>query len=707
MKANGTPHRLRWIARLCSTVLPSCVLLALPPGALATTPGAESTLSITVDTYRNKPDALPLTELFVASRTEAARTDTMVQRAVQGGSLMELDRAAVARLLKTPPNTMTLSLPTQERGTIELELYQSDIFAHDFAVSASSGADTKALHRGVHYRGIVKNERSSFAAISVFEDEVMGTFSTPDSGNWVIGKLRGRSTGARSSKHIVYAESAMTPEARKASSSQCMLGATNGDRRNFATFWGEAEKPGESPAGAPVTNALQTVKCATEWLEAEHDLFQNLGSLQATMNFMTGVFNNSATLYGNDGISLRLQQIHIWDTPDPYNGANANANLIDFQNGRSATFNGTIAQLLTLRFSGGVADGFDGICNIARKGSMATSGIDPSFSNVPTFSNTVQIVTHEAGHLLGSRHTHACVWNGNNTAIDGCAGFVEGTCANPGNPPAGTGTIMSYCGVTNVGQDFNLGFGPQPAAVIRNRVEAGNCLSNCDASSNGGGPLTPGVPMTNQSAPSNTGLAYTLVVPPGATNVVFTTSGGTGDADLFVGINGAPTTTSFACSSGSATNTETCTFASSGAGATYHVLLWSYASYAGVSITGSYTVSANAPQSYFNLTDVNIVDNATVQSTVLVANRSGNAPVNAVVDVGIDHTFIGDLKVDLVAPDGTAYNIHNRTGGNAVDIYRTVTIDLSSEPLNGLWALRVNDNGVGDIGKINQWRITF
>ena len=98
---------------------------------------------------------------------------------------------------------------------------------------------------------------------------------------------------------------------------------------------------------------------------------------------------------------------------------------------------------------------------------------------------------------------------------------------------------------------------------------------------------------------------------------------------------------------------------------------------------------------------------ATVDSPVTVAGRSGNAPANASVTVAIVHPYIGDLKVDLVAPDGTLYNIHNRTGGSADNINKTVTLNLSSEALNGTWKLRVNDNASGDTGKIDSWTVTF
>ena len=75
--------------------------------------------------------------------------------------------------------------------------------------------------------------------------------------------------------------------------------------------------------------------------------------------------------------------------------------------------------------------------------------------------------------------------------------------------------------------------------------------------------------------------------------------------------------------------------------------------------------------------------------------------------VDIRHTYRGDLKVDLVAPDGSVYVLHNRTGGSADNIIGTYTVNLSSEALNGTWRLRVNDNAAGDTGYINSWSITF
>ena len=41
------------------------------------------------------------------------------------------------------------------------------------------------------------------------------------------------------------------------------------------------------------------------------------------------------------------------------------------------------------------------------------------------------------------------------------------------------------------------------------------------------------------------------------------------------------------------------------------------------------------------------------------------------------------------------------------NVIKTVTLNLSTEALNGTWKLRVNDNAAGDTGYINSWSVTF
>ncbi|GHB06878.1 M28 family metallopeptidase [Streptomyces chryseus] len=112
---------------------------------------------------------------------------------------------------------------------------------------------------------------------------------------------------------------------------------------------------------------------------------------------------------------------------------------------------------------------------------------------------------------------------------------------------------------------------------------------------------------------------------------------------------------------------------------------------------------------YENTADVAVPDNgAAVTSTVTVAGRTGNAPAALKVGVDIKHTWRGDLVVDLVAPDGTAYRLKNSSSSDSADnVIATYTVDASAEAANGAWKLRVQDIAAQDTGYVDSWKLTF
>ncbi|MEU2390509.1 S8 family serine peptidase [Streptomyces sp. NPDC007369] len=119
-------------------------------------------------------------------------------------------------------------------------------------------------------------------------------------------------------------------------------------------------------------------------------------------------------------------------------------------------------------------------------------------------------------------------------------------------------------------------------------------------------------------------------------------------------------------------------------------------------------VGTPPPGKFFeNAGDFAIGDNTTAESPITVSGVTGNAPTALKVGVKIVHTYIGDLKVDLIAPDGTVYTLHNRSGGSTDNINQVYTVNASSEAANGTWKLRVNDNAGGDTGRIDAWNLTF
>ncbi len=220
----------------------------------------------------------------------------------------------------------------------------------------------------------------------------------------------------------------------------------------------------------------------------------------------------------------------------------------------------------------------------------------------------------------------------------------------------------------------------------------------------GGGVLSDGVPVNSIACDIGSAQFWTMVVPTGASNLSFKASGGSGDYVVYVKRGSAPTTSTFDCKQ-SRFMARSCSFAAPQPG-TYHVMLYGRSAYSGVSLVGNYD-GGGGSQLHGNTVDHPIVDNATVESSIKVSGRKGNASNNALISVNIASPYRGDLQVDLVSPDGSVHVLHNRAGGSADDLIATYRVDLSSEALNGEWKLRVTDNAAGDVGHIDRWSITF
>jgi hypothetical protein len=339
-----------------------------------------------------------------------------------------------------------------KNDSMELELLDFSNTINNYEVVTSDGMRISANKNIRHYRGIVKNKINSFAALTFLNDEVIGLITT-EKGNFNI------SFDQRSGNHILFRDDNL----KKKIDFRC----------NTIDDYSFDYEPEILSEGIRSANNLNS-KSVSFYFETENDIFQIRGSVASVEGFVTGIYNQVAGLYQNEGIQTNISEIFIWTTEDPYTATNTAGLLTQFQNERTS-INANLGHLLTFRrIGGGQAAGFQGLCSTNTTQKLAVSMLYNNYQSVPIFSWSVFVITHEFGHLFGSRHTHACVWNGNNTAIDGCAGTMEGSCPNPGNPSEG-GTIMSYCHLQDVGVNFNLGFGPQPRNVIQNNVN--NCVA--------------------------------------------------------------------------------------------------------------------------------------------------------------------------------------------------------------------------------------
>jgi M6 family metalloprotease-like protein len=104
-------------------------------------------------------------------------------------------------------------------------------------------------------------------------------------------------------------------------------------------------------------------------------------------------------------------------------------------------------------------------------------------------------------------------------------------------------------------------------------------------------------------------------------------------------------------------------------------------------------------------------NNPTGISSKIALNQSGlTRRIRA--NVGITHTFIGDLQVELVSPSGEMALIHDRKGGDQDNLLQTYDSSatpamaaLIGKPANGNWELRVRDIVGQDTGKLDAWKL--
>ncbi|MCU0755569.1 MAG: S8 family serine peptidase [Xanthomonadales bacterium] len=109
---------------------------------------------------------------------------------------------------------------------------------------------------------------------------------------------------------------------------------------------------------------------------------------------------------------------------------------------------------------------------------------------------------------------------------------------------------------------------------------------------------------------------------------------------------------------------------------------------------------------YENISDYPIPDNGSRSSPISVQGRSGSAPRSLQIRAWVVHPNVGHLKVELLAPGGQVFLLHNRTG-NYANLNSTFTVNASASRASGNWNLRVTDAVTGQTGYINSWSLQF
>ncbi|MFG2878142.1 S8 family serine peptidase [Streptomyces sp. NPDC048337] len=109
-----------------------------------------------------------------------------------------------------------------------------------------------------------------------------------------------------------------------------------------------------------------------------------------------------------------------------------------------------------------------------------------------------------------------------------------------------------------------------------------------------------------------------------------------------------------------------------------------------------------------NQTVTAIPDGGSVELPVTGPDLVGYPASEVNVYVDLTHEWRGDVRLDLIAPDGTEYFVKSpevaQRGG---DLQRLYPVTIDPEQLNGTWKLRVSDVVTGSTGTLKSWALVF
>lgn len=322
---------------------------------------------------------------------------------------------------------------------VTLVLKRSFVFGDGF----DSNLRVKESDLPLTYRGYVKGYENSRASVTIYGDKINGSYSY-DNMNFFF-----------------------SPEEQ-------LYNALPAMNKPFDCKADDLSPTVEIPKRI---NSSGTLPCVGLRLEVDKDVYDKFKTDGNLAGFITGVFNEVFYLFEREGITMYLNEIIVHKGQEKYPCRDSYDCLKLVGENVKGGIKGDLTQLwkLSSNASGGIA-WKPGLCSRIPSYRTSYAGIEANYKIFPNYSWTVMVAAHEIGHNLGSDHTHACAWNGNNTAIDGCWN-VEGNCGDPGNPQEG-GTVMSYCHLTSAGINFNLGFGPQPGERMRNYLANASCMDD-------------------------------------------------------------------------------------------------------------------------------------------------------------------------------------------------------------------------------------
>lgn len=389
---------------------------------------------------------------------------------VSKSAFLRLERNELDKFNSIKPDNIIFKIDYIDE-VFELELTKVELIPEAFRIETINGnvRNFEPYKGGLYYQGILKGNENSFATLSVFSNSIFGIVYTNE-GNYVLGSIKDENKNP-TGEYMFYNDRDMI----SGSGFKCYTSD------NFYKFSGNKK--------TETNNLLLTTQPIEMYFVCDYRMYQDNGSnVQNVANFVTAMFLNVVTLYQNEQIPVALAPVlSVYTSQDPYATINSSYGILNLFGGNTQNnFQGDLAHLLSTRNAqlGGIA-WIRVLCQSyvyfpppddAHYGRFAFSNIENSYLPYPQYSWTVEVVTHEAGHNIGSRHTHSCTWPTVSGQIDSCVSIQGESCVQTTRLNV-NGSIMSYCHL-NGSINFMVGFGPLPGDTIRLRYSQANCIDS-------------------------------------------------------------------------------------------------------------------------------------------------------------------------------------------------------------------------------------
>jgi hypothetical protein len=354
-----------------------------------------------------------------------------------------------------------------EKESIELELNKLDIISDHFFVQNEKGEIKTGIQPSNFYSGKLSGEENGFYVLSVTDYSINGMLVVPSKGTFIIEPIE-KATSSEGD-HKIYKNEDLDLIVPLELQDYIVPPTKNSGKKTISK-----------------TTANQGNPIVKIHFVADQDLYLNKGSVQNTVNYISGFFAAVAALYERAGMYLQISGITVYENPDGFPEDSADEALSNFR----TTFNppnGDLAHLVALDNGNGGIAYLDVLCNENYKfgySDIYTAYNAFTIEDDPSswlYSWTVGVVAHELGHNIGAPHTHDCFWTLNNIAdqaIDICGFEIEGLASDCGGTlPDNGGTIMSYCNqIGNIGINFSRGFHPLVQNLLFNSIQQSPCL---------------------------------------------------------------------------------------------------------------------------------------------------------------------------------------------------------------------------------------